>query len=66
MSGYTAAETLRLAKRAHNTKRTYLLVNPLQAKHLPVSPTRALEMMWVLGNTLAAEFPERSRLFGFP
>lgn len=65
MSGYTAAETLRLAKRAHNPKRTYLLVNPLQAKHLPVSPTRALEMMWVLGNALAAEFPETRLVIGF-
>lgn len=65
MSGYTAAETLRLARRAHNTRRTYLLVNPLQAKHLPVSPTRALEMMWVLGNTLAAEFPDTKLVIGF-
>lgn len=65
MSGYTASDTLRLAKRAHNTKRTYLLVNPLQAKHLPVSPTKALEMMWVLGNALAAEFPETKLVIGF-
>lgn len=65
MSGYTAADTLRLAKRAHNTKRTYLLVNPLQAKHLPVSPTRALEMMWVLGMRLSAEFPETRLVIGF-
>lgn len=65
MSGYTAADTLHLAKRAHNTKRTYLLVNPLQAKHLPVSPSRALEMMRVLGNALAAEFPETRLIIGF-
>lgn len=65
MSGYTAADTLRLAKRAHNTKRTYLLVNPLQAKHLPVSPTRALEMMRALGTRLSAEFPETRLVIGF-
>lgn len=65
MSGYTAEETLRLAKRVHNTKRSYLLVNPLQGKHLPVSPRKALEMMWVLGNQLAAEFPETRLVIGF-
>ena len=45
MPEYTRENTLRIAKRFHNRKRTYLLVNPLQAKHIPVSPTRALEMM---------------------
>ena len=65
MSGYTAAETLRLARRAHNTKRTYLLVNPLQGKHLPVSPTRALEMMWTLGVRLEREFPHTLLVIGF-
>ena len=38
MHPYTAADTLRIAKRYNNPKRSYLLVNPLQAKHIPVSP----------------------------
>ena len=38
MPEYTRENTLRIAKRFHNRKRTYLLVNPLQAKHIPVSP----------------------------
>ena len=42
---YTQENTLRLAKRYRNAKRTYLLVNPLQAKHLPVRPGAALDMM---------------------
>ena len=53
MPEYTRENTLRIAKRFHNRKRTYLLVNPLQAKHIPVSPTRALEMMDALGDRTA-------------
>ena len=54
MRPYTAADTLRIAKRYNNPKRSYLLVNPLQAKHIPVSPTAALEMMSALGGQVAA------------
>ena len=65
MTDYTAAETLRLARRANNTKRTYLLVNPLQGKHMPVSPQAALKMMQTLGNRLAEEFPDTALVIGF-
>lgn len=65
MAEYTSDNTLRIAKRFHNTKRTYLLVNPLQAKHIPVSPTRALAMMDALGERLAAEYPAARLVIGF-
>lgn len=65
MPHYTIADTLRLAKRIHNPKRSYLLVNPLQAKHMPVSPRKALQMMQTLGKTLAEEFPEAALVIGF-
>ena len=55
MKTYTSDSCLRLARRVNNRKRTYLLVNPLQGKHLPVSPIQALEMMKTLGDRLAAE-----------
>ena len=45
MHPYTAADTLRIAKRYNNPKRSYLLVNPLQAKHIPVSPAGALSVV---------------------
>lgn len=64
-SEYTAAETLRLAKRANNPKRSYLLVNPLQGKHLAVSPRESLRMMQALGKSLAREFPEARLVIGF-
>lgn len=38
-----------LAKRDNNTKRTYVLVNTLQGKHLPVTPQDALSLFEQLG-----------------
>lgn len=65
MIKYTAENTLRVAKRYNNTKRTYLLVNPLQAKHIPVSPTEALTMMRTLGERLARKYPDTRLIIGF-
>ena len=62
---YTQENTLRLARRYRNAKRTYLLVNPLQAKHLPVSPGAALDMMEALGHQLAVRYPGASLVVGF-
>lgn len=65
MSFYTHENTLRIAKRFNNTKRQYLLVNPLQAKHLPVRPTVSLEMMRALGEQLARKYPDTGLVIGF-
>ena len=65
MSDYTKENTLRLAKRFQNSKRPYLLVNPLQAKHIPVSPTAALDMMGALGGRLAEQYPGTKLVLGF-
>lgn len=65
MNTYFSNDVLRIAKRQHNTKRTYLLVNPLQAKHMPVSPTRSLEMMKTLGSKLARSYPNCKLIIGF-
>ena len=62
---YTPQNTFVLAKRFNNTKRSYLLVNPLQAKHIPVSPTVSLEMMTALGKKLAEKYPETRLIIGF-
>ncbi len=58
-------ELFRLAKRYHNTKRSYLLVNPLQAKHLAVSPEKALNMMETLGKNLVKAYPSAKLIIGF-
>lgn len=65
MASYTQTDLLRLAKRVNNTKRSYLLVNPLQAKHVPVSPSRALEMMDALGEKLAQKYAGTRLVVGF-
>lgn len=62
---YTSDDVLVLAKRHHNIKRTYLLVNPLQAKHLPVSPSRSLEMMTCLGKQIKRKYPSARLVIGF-
>lgn len=62
---YTAAEVLRIAKRLNNPKRAYLLVNPLQAKHMPVSPSAALKMMRALGKELHEKYPDTRLIIGF-
>ena len=65
MTAYAKDDLLTLAKRRHNTKRTYLLVNPLQGKHIPVSPGRALEMMRALGARMAEMEPGIDLVIGF-
>lgn len=64
-TSYTKETTLRVAKRYRNAKRAYLLVNPLQAKHMPVSPMEALTMMRTLGEGLQQEFPGARLVLGF-
>ena len=56
---------MRIAKRYRNTKRSYLLVNPLQAKHLPVDPDTALELMETLGASLRQSYPSARLVIGF-
>ena len=59
MKIFTPNDVLRLAKRLNNKKRNYLLVNPLQGKHLPVKPSAALEMMNFLGEKVKKNFSAR-------
>jgi len=65
LKNYTVDEVLKVARRYKNSKRQYLLVNPLQGKHLPVSPTVALEMMKTLGQKVSADFFDSSLVIGF-
>lgn len=62
---YTAQQVLRLAKRWKNTKRTYLLVNPLQGKHIPAAPSASWAMMDALGRRLAGRYPDAKLVIGF-
>nr|WP_027870912.1 phosphoribosyltransferase domain-containing protein [[Eubacterium] cellulosolvens] len=62
---YTESDLLRLAKRFHNTKRTYLLVNPLQGKHLAVSPSKATAMFHALGKKVRETCGDAGLIIGF-
>lgn len=65
MRQYNESDVLRLAKRFHNTKRTYLLVNPLQGKHLMVKPSHAMDMFHALGKKACGLYPETRLVIGF-
>ena len=62
---YNQKDLLKLAKRYQNSKRSYLLVNPLQAKHLAVSPEKSLAMMETFGKMLYQNHPEAKLIIGF-
>lgn len=65
MNDYTSENILKIAKRYNNPKRSYLLINPLQAKHLAVNPSKSLEMMNTLGGMLFEKYPYTRLVIGF-
>ncbi len=63
---YSESDLVRIARRENNTKRSYLVVNRLQGKHIPVKPSDAFEMFKELADTLwGAYVGERLLLVGF-
>ena len=59
-------DLIQVAKRENNPKRHYLYVNPLQGKHLPVSPSRSLALFASLAEEAAQRFAgERLLVVGF-
>lgn len=62
---YTEKELVKIAKRDNNKKRNYLVVNPLQGKHIPVSPGKALGIFSELAGQLRIYRDERILVIGF-
>lgn len=63
---YKEEDLARIASRENNAKRGYLVVNPLQGKHVPVSPTKALKLFQSLADALKGKYgDERLLLAGF-
>ncbi len=58
-------DLIRIAKRENNSKRTYVLVNPLQGKHIPADPGKALGLFRELAGELKGYAGERLLLIGF-
>lgn len=63
---YKENNLVRIAKRENNMIRKYLVVNPLQGKHIPVLPSKALGMFHELGKLIKSNYAgERLLLIGF-
>lgn len=63
---YVESDLVRIAKRENNTKRNYLVVNPLQGKHVPVSPAKAINLFNCLADTFRNEYDiDRLLVVGF-
>ncbi len=66
MKSYTQQDMVRIAKRENNTKRSYLVVNRLQGKHIPVKGTDALEVFDSLAEKLKTAYKnEKILIAGF-
>ena len=62
---YTESDLVKIAKRENNKKRNYLVVNPLQGKHIPVSPKKALQVFSELARLLEIYKDEKLLVVGF-
>lgn len=63
---YTESDLVRIAKRDNNKKRNYLVVNPLQGKHIPVIPSGSLQLFAALAQQVKACWQgEKLLLVGF-
>lgn len=63
---YQERDLVKIAKRENNTKRNYLVVDPLQGKHVPVTPSAALNLFKNLAEQLQGKYEgERLLLIGF-
>lgn len=63
---YTEKDLVRVAKRENNNKRNYLVVNCLQAKHVPVEPHKTMELFDELADKIRQSYSgERLLLVGF-
>ena len=63
---YNEEKLVGIAKRENNNKRKYLVVNKLQGKHVPVSPSQSLEMFRELAALVKDEYKnEKVLVIGF-
>lgn len=66
MNNYDKNNLVKIARRENNKKRSYVLVNPLQGKHIPVEPSRAMNLFEQLAEKLQTDYPdEKLLIIGF-
>jgi len=65
-TGYEFEEIIGIAQRENNTKRSYLLVNNMQAKHVPALPEKTIDLFTQLGSDLHDLYGEETvTIIGF-
>ena len=63
---YREEDLVVIGKRVNNQKRSYLVIDPLQGKHIPVEPGKALGLFDALAAIIADRYQdERLLLIGF-
>lgn len=63
---YRLDELLKVAKRENNSQRSYLYVDPLQGKHIPVSPSESLGLFFEMSELLREKYgDEKLIIIGF-
>lgn len=63
---YQKNDLVCIARRENNTKRPYLLVDPMQGKHIPISPSKSLTLFKDLADKLYLAYPnEKLLVIGF-
>lgn len=62
-SSFKNLDLSKLAKRENNIKRSYLIVNPLQAKHMPINPEKTLKLFKELGEQISSICKDEKVLF---
>lgn len=63
---YREEDLVAIGKRVNNQKRSYLVIDPLQGKHIPVEPGKALGLFDALAAVIADRYQdERLLLIGF-
>lgn len=60
---YIESDLVAIAKRENNKKRNYLVVDPLQGKHVPVSPSNSLELFRELAKKVKLAYADDNILF---
>ena len=63
---FTIDDLITVAKRENNNKRSYLYVNPVQGKHIPVSPSLSIDLFSQMAAIVEKQFEnERLLVIGF-
>jgi len=63
---YIEKDFVRIAKRENNNKRSFLIVDPLQGKHIPVSPSEALSVFSEIAKLIEEKYKnEKLLIIGF-